>query len=128
MPSPSHRTLVWIAALTGALAVAAGAIGSHIIGDADPKAAHRFAIAVKYHQLHALAFLALAAAAMAGLQRWLPTAILWLAGMILFCGSLYALALGADPSFAKVAPSGGMAMIAGWLALVLTKRPSPQSS
>lgn len=41
------------------------------------------------------------------------------AGMGMFCGSLYHQALTGDPSMSKVAPYGGMAMIAGWLAIAL---------
>lgn len=44
---------------------------------------------------------------------------LLLAGMGMFCGSLYHQALTGDPGMSKVAPYGGMAMIAGWLAIVL---------
>lgn len=104
--------------------MAAGAVGSHILGQEDPQAAHRFATAVQYHQLHALAFLGLAAAK-ARVTRWQLSAVLWLAGLVLFCGSLYGLALGASPSLAKVAPTGGMALILGWAALALV-RPKPE--
>lgn len=44
---------------------------------------------------------------------------LLVAGMGMFCGSLYYQSLTGDPSMSKVAPYGGMAMIAGWLAIVL---------
>lgn len=44
---------------------------------------------------------------------------LLIAGMGMFCGSLYHQALTGDPGLRKVAPMGGMAMIVGWLAIVL---------
>ena len=44
---------------------------------------------------------------------------LLLAGMGMFCGALYHQALTGDPGMRKVAPMGGMAMIAGWLAIVI---------
>lgn len=106
----------------GALAVAAGAVGSHVLGHDDPVAAHRFETAVQYHQLHALALLALAGVANSGFRRWMPAALLWLAGTLVFCGSLYGLALGGPPSLAKLAPTGGMAMILGWAALLWIRR------
>lgn len=122
--SAGTRRLIWIAAVMGSTAVAAGAIGAHVLGDQDPVAAHRFKTAVEYHQIHALAFLGLGAAGLAGLRRWWPTAALWLVGSVLFCGSLYGLALGGPGVLAKIAPSGGMSMILGWLALFAAK-PGP---
>lgn len=44
---------------------------------------------------------------------------LLIAGMGMFCGSLYHQALTGDPALRKAAPIGGMAMIAGWLAMIL---------
>lgn len=44
---------------------------------------------------------------------------LLVAGMGMFCGSLYHQALTGDPGLRKMAPYGGMAMIAGWLAIIL---------
>lgn len=114
------RRLWWIAALLGASAVAAGAVGSHILGHQDPLAAKRFATAVQYHQLHALGFLGLAVA-QPRIERWQISACAWLFGLLLFCGSLYGLALGAGPGLAKVAPTGGMSLILGWLALALVR-------
>lgn len=120
------RHLWWITAVLGASAVAAGAVGSHILGHEDPQAAQRFATAVQYHQLQALAFLGLSAA-QPRLRRWQFSALLWLAGLLLFCGSLYGLALGASPALAKVAPTGGMSLILGWLALALVRPIAPRS-
>lgn len=119
--SAGTKRLIWIAALMGSTAVAAGAIGAHVLGDQDPVAAHRFKTAVQYHQIHALAFLGLGAAALAGLRRWWPSATLWLIGSTIFCGSLYILALGGPAAFSKVAPSGGMCMILGWVALIAAR-------
>ena len=44
---------------------------------------------------------------------------LLVAGMGMFCGALYHQALTGDPGMRKVAPMGGMALIAGWLAIVI---------
>lgn len=49
----------------------------------------------------------------------LQAGALLVAGMGMFCGPLYYQALTGDPAMSKAAPYGGMAMIAGWLAIVL---------
>lgn len=113
------RTLLkWTAALFGATGVTAGAIGSHLLDPSDPRALHRFETAVQYHQIHALALLALWVACQSGVRRWELAALLWGVGSAVFCGCLYALAWGAPAHFAQVAPYGGMGMILGWLALL----------
>ena len=76
--------------------------------------------AVQYHFWHALALVGVALA-------WphLPHSGLWLrsagwlfvAGLLLFCGSLYALALGAPRQAGVVTPVGGLCFILGWLAV-----------
>ena len=74
--------------------------------------------AVQYHFWHALALLAVALAwsPLAG-NAWLRAAgWLFVAGLALFCGSLYALALGAPRQAGFVTPLGGLAFILGWLA------------
>lgn len=70
--------------------------------------------AVQYHAWHALALLA------AGFLEPSPwskaAAALFVAGVLAFSGSLYALALGAPRALGAVTPLGGLAFIAGWLA------------
>lgn len=113
---------IWlaIAALNGALAVAAGAFASHGL-TMDAHAQGLFETAARYHMYHALA-LGLSALAMknaaafhARLSAWL-----FLTGIVLFSGSLYLLALTGGHYFVYVTPLGGMAFLGGWLALVWT--------
>lgn len=114
----------WLIAVLGALSVAAGAAGSHALDPADPKALHRFDVAVRYHQMHALALLGLWALNRQGMARILVPAALWCVGLVVFCGSLYAMALSPQAApLAKITPMGGMALILGWLSLGLL-RPS----
>ena len=70
--------------------------------------------------VHALA-MGLAALAMRGeaVSRARLAAILFLAGIVLFSGSLYLFALTGQPSLGFVTPFGGLAFILGWLALAL---------
>ncbi|CAL8241541.1 unnamed protein product [Merluccius merluccius] len=105
-----------LAALSGASAVTAGAYGAHGFKNSDPEDYQRmlFETANKYHFYHSLALL--------GASRCGKPAVggaLLVAGMGLFCGSLYHQALTGNPDLRKAAPIGGMALIAGWLALLL---------
>ncbi|XP_008281569.1 transmembrane protein 256-like [Stegastes partitus] len=73
-----------------------------------------FETANKYHFYHSLALLG---AAHSGKPAVAGTILI--AGMGMFCGSLYHQALTGDPGLRKVAPMGGVAMIVGWLAMIL---------
>lgn len=102
-----------VLALTG---VAAGAFASHgLEGRVPAEALATFETAARHQIYHALALLAVAWAARAwphGL--WVAAGCLFAAGILLFSGSLYALALGAPRWLGAVAPIGGTAFLAGW--------------
>jgi uncharacterized membrane protein YgdD (TMEM256/DUF423 family) len=122
MPPADPRTarrLVAAGAVNGFLAVALGAFGAHgLRGIVDASRLAVFETAVLYHGWHALALVAtgLAAAHLGG--RWLPVAgWLFLTGILLFSGSLYALTLGAPRWLGPVTPVGGIAFLAAWLTL-----------
>lgn len=113
---------VWVGvgALVGACGVALGAFGAHGFAEtADPLPLQWWQTAVDYHLVHALALLAVGVAPPGLLkQSWRCVAgCLFLAGVVLFCGALYSLALGAPVGVAHLAPLGGLALVAGWLAL-----------
>jgi uncharacterized membrane protein YgdD (TMEM256/DUF423 family) len=109
-----HR-LVVVAAILGLLAVAAGAFGAHALSG-DPRASALVETASRYQLWHALALL-LVVALKLPVRR--PAAA-WLAGIALFSGSLYALALGAPRSLAILAPVGGALLMLGWALLALS--------
>lgn len=111
---------IWIlaAAINGLLAIIAGAVASHLFA-ADP---HRMALmstGAQYAMYHALALIALAALAakeVGRVERFLTAAgWLFLAGTVLFSGSLYLLALTGTLAFARVTPIGGIAFMLGWV-------------
>lgn len=104
-------------ALAGASAVLLGAFGAHALrGAIDPSHAQIWETAVKYQFWHALA-LGLAAAG-APRTRWRGAAVCaFAAGIVLFSGSLYLLALGAPDWVGIVTPFGGIALVLGWIAL-----------
>ena len=94
------------AALSGALAVAAGAFGAH---GASERAAELLRTGGQYQLVHAVAALVALQLGARG-PGWL-----FVGGAALFAGSLYALALGGPRWLGPVTPLGGLAMIAGWL-------------
>jgi uncharacterized membrane protein YgdD (TMEM256/DUF423 family) len=107
-------------ALVMASGVALGAYAAHATkGPVHPEAARLLQTAVQYQLIHGIGILVVAMAARSGSSRWLAAAGgLLLAGVVLFCGSLWALAL-ATQSLGPAAPLGGLAFIAGWLALAV---------
>jgi len=116
---------VWlfIAAINGALAVAAGAFGAHGLQDRiDAHDMQIFETAARYHMYHALAIglAALATRTDAASTSARTAAGFFLAGIILFSGSLYMLALTGNRALAFVTPFGGLAFLIGWIALAWT--------
>jgi uncharacterized membrane protein YgdD (TMEM256/DUF423 family) len=116
--SPGRRALLLTAALCGGAGVALGALGAH--GLAPRLGASGLAAwqtAVLYHLIHTVAMLAIAlSAARAG------TAVVgwaFAAGIVLFSGSLYLLALGGPGWLGPLTPLGGAAFILGWLVLAV---------
>lgn len=111
----SSRTVAIIMALVGASAVLLGASGAHLL-HLDARAMGIWQTAVGYHFWHALAFSLVAFAAPHGRARYVAL-YAFAAGVLLFCGSLYALALGAPDGLGVVTPIGGVAFVIGWLAM-----------
>lgn len=119
----SSRTTLTVASLLMAAAVVLGALGAHALrARLDPQHLIIWHTAVSYHAWHALALFAIGV-----LQATQPArrgvalaAALLVAGIVLFSGSLYALALGAGSGWGYATPFGGIAFIAGWLVLALT--------
>jgi uncharacterized membrane protein YgdD (TMEM256/DUF423 family) len=114
------NTWLLIAAINGALAVAFGAFGAHgLQGRIDARAIEVFETGARYHMYHALA-MGLAALAIRSGAASMPASVaagFFLAGIILFSGSLYLLALTGVRSLGFVTPFGGLAFLVGWIAL-----------
>jgi uncharacterized membrane protein YgdD (TMEM256/DUF423 family) len=121
-----ERTFLLLAGLNGFLAVALGAFGAHglkarlaSLADAGQRL-EWWQTAAHYHLGHALA-LAVAAyvaarAPGAGAQ---VAGFAFVAGIVLFCGSLYAMTLSGVRVLGAVTPLGGLAFLVGWGALVV---------
>ena len=116
------RRLTIIGALFGMLGVVMGAFGAHAF-EATLKANGRqsvFDTAVQYQFIHALAILFVSSA----IRRWpgfltRAAGILFIIGTVFFSGSLYILAILNVPIMGAVAPIGGVALVLGWLCLML---------
>jgi uncharacterized membrane protein YgdD (TMEM256/DUF423 family) len=106
-------------AILGALAVALGALGAHVLKDVlDPTSMASFKTAVLYHLFHTIALFALTRSSYKKL-----TARLWLSGILLFSGSIYLLStdelMGLSFAFlGPITPLGGVLLIGGWLSLL----------
>ena len=109
------------AAVTGALAVALGAFGAHGLKQVvtDPHLLEVWDTGARYHLIHAVAMLAIADRS--GVSP--NTARLWMAGIALFSGSLYAMTVTDLRWLGAVTPLGGVCFIAGWLLLLRTQAP-----
>ncbi len=116
----STQSSRWILAAAGLLLAAAtvlGALGAHALpGRLPPDRLRVFDTAVRYHFYHALGLLGIGIAARtldSMLVRW--AAVLIVAGIVLFSGSLYALCLGAPRGVGVVTPFGGVLLITAWI-------------
>lgn len=110
------RKLGIAAAALGATAVLFGAFGAHALrGHLDENATTLWRTANEYHFWHALALLAIAGFAPADDRRWSSAAGILIAGTVVFCSCLYALALGAPSWVAGFAPLGGVMLVTGWV-------------
>jgi len=117
------------AGLLGVTAVLAGTFGAHgLKGVLSEEMLATFEIGVRYHLYHAVAVLAIAAFAMTGREnRWITYAArLMTIGVIVFSGSLYALALTNQRWLGMITPLGGVAFIAGWVMVFIAARSSKQ--
>jgi uncharacterized membrane protein YgdD (TMEM256/DUF423 family) len=108
-----------VGAVAAFLAVTLGAFGAHgLRGRLTPDMLAVFETGVRYHLYHALALI-LVSLVMGRMSGWLIHAAGWcfVAGIVLFSGSLYALALSGVAILGVVTPLGGVAFLAGWACL-----------
>ncbi len=113
------RTFMLVGAMMGFIGVALGAFGAHALkGRLSPEMLAVFETGVRYQMYHALALLATAALISHREGRALLVAgWSFAAGILLFSGSLYALALTGVTIFGAITPLGGGAFLIGWAAL-----------
>ena len=117
------RIFFALGSIFGGLAVGLGAFGAHgLVNILTPERLVTYETAVRYQMYHAIALLVVALA----LTQW-PAATkplqtggwLFVAGIILFSGSLYLLSVSGIRWLGAVTPLGGVAFVAGWLFMTL---------
>jgi uncharacterized membrane protein YgdD (TMEM256/DUF423 family) len=115
------RLFVMLGAISGAIAVAAGAFGAHALrARLEPRLLEVFETGARYQMYHAVALLAVAWAT----TRWpgsLTSAAGWLfvAGTLIFSGSLYTMTFTGIRALGAITPIGGACFIGGWVCLAL---------
>jgi uncharacterized membrane protein YgdD (TMEM256/DUF423 family) len=115
------RTLFLAGAVAGCIGVAFGAFGAHgLRGRLSPDMLAVFETGVRYQMYHALAIL-VTSVGMGFIEDRLLRVGGWLfaVGIVLFSGSLYALALTGVTRLGMITPLGGVAFLAGWVILIV---------
>src|SRR5262245_61313499 len=115
-------SILRLAAVLGFIGVALGAFGAHGLRTrVGPELVEVWKAGVLYHLFHVLALLGVA---LAGERvRWRrPVAGLFVAGIVIFSGTLYVLTLSGERWLGAVTPLGGVAFLAGWAALAASAR------
>jgi len=116
-----QRTFLIIAAVSGLIAVLLGAFGAHALrGKLEPKLFDVFETGVRYQFFHTFALIAVALLIdKLGTAQLVPAGWLFVAGIVLFSGSLYLLAVKSWKWLGPVTPLGGLLFIAGWVMLLI---------
>jgi uncharacterized membrane protein YgdD (TMEM256/DUF423 family) len=115
------KTFLLVGGLAGFLGVAFGAFGAHgLRARLSPDMLAVFETAVRYQMYHALAILAVGLI-LGRMDGWLFRTAGWLftAGIVLFSGSLYALALSGVTTLGAITPIGGLLFLLGWAFLIV---------
>ncbi len=113
------RIFLALGSISALISVAAGAFGAHALRTRlHPDLLAAFETGARYQMYHALGLLGVGWAT-SRLPGWLASAAGWLfvAGTVLFSGSLYLLALTGARWLGAVTPAGGLAFLAGWACL-----------
>jgi uncharacterized membrane protein YgdD (TMEM256/DUF423 family) len=119
-PDPAALRLVGAAAVNAFIAVAAGAFGAHGLREKlEPRMLEVFEIGVRYQMFHALGMFVAAWLASRGLGLASTAGWVMQAGIVIFTGSLYALALSGVKVLGAITPIGGLAFLAAWAMLAV---------
>jgi len=123
------RRCLRIAAIAGFSGVAFGAFGAHgLKGVIAPELMAAYQTAVLYHLVHAVVLLALSSWLFVRPASWIRrSAWMMTIGLLLFSGSLYAMALTGEKALGIITPFGGVSWLVGWSFLLLAAFRLPES-
>lgn len=117
------KTFVLIGAINAFIAIACGAFGAHALAERlTPRLLDIWQTGAQYHLAHALALVlvALLSDRLIGAGRFVnATGWLFFAGIVLFSGSLYLLAVTGWRWLGAITPLGGLCFLSGWALLAL---------
>jgi uncharacterized membrane protein YgdD (TMEM256/DUF423 family) len=116
------KILLATAAMLLLVATALGAYASHgLEGVLEPRALASLKTAVEYHFYHGLGLLAagILADRYPESKLFFVAGLLFLSGIVLFCGSIYVTSFGGPAAVGRAAPVGGICFMLGWLALAV---------
>jgi uncharacterized membrane protein YgdD (TMEM256/DUF423 family) len=121
---PMENARRWIgfgAGVLGFVGVALGAFGAHALKETLllHSSVETWRTAVLYQLVHSVAILALSQGIAIDGKVMIWVARLWITGIILFCGSLYGLALGGPAILGPITPLGGLAFLIGWALIAI---------
>lgn len=116
------KAILLFSAISGATSVILGAFGAHgLKGKISESLLSTFQTGVYYQLFHTIVLFGLGILLLRlqaeSMTLWYGAAGTWMVGIILFSGSLYALALGAPSWVGPITPIGGLLLIIGWLCL-----------
>jgi uncharacterized membrane protein YgdD (TMEM256/DUF423 family) len=130
---PMENARRWIAFSAGVLGFAGvvlGALGAHALKETLTlrSSLDTWHTAVIYHLVHSVAILALGRGLLTDGKAMIWAARCWIVGIVLFCGSLYGLALAGPTILGPITPIGGLAFLIGWALIAITSLKSPNVS
>jgi uncharacterized membrane protein YgdD (TMEM256/DUF423 family) len=119
MSGINQRRTLMLAGLLGLIGVAAGAFGAHgLESRVSAEQLEWWQTAARYQQIHAVALLVVAWGAGPWTRARSWAALCFCVGIVVFAGTLYAMALGGPRVLGAVTPIGGLALIIGWALII----------
>ncbi|HAH24580.1 MAG TPA: DUF423 domain-containing protein [Prolixibacteraceae bacterium] len=121
------KKILFTGAVLMALGVLLGAFGAHALkAQLSPEMLGVYKTAVEYQFYHSLGLLLVGLIGYHLQSKWLKwSGILLFVGVVLFCGSLYALSLTGIKTLGVITPFGGLSFVAGWICLAIAiEKPS----
>ena len=126
----ARRWIAFSAGVLGLAGVVLGALGAHALKETLtlPSGLDTWRTAVLYQLVHSVAILALGRGLLIDGKAMIWVARCWIIGIVLFCGSLYGLALGGPTVLGPITPLGGLAFLIGWALIAVKSLKSPNVS